>query len=352
LDISFDSKINILLGDNAQGKSNLLESIYLLSMGKSFRTARDAELIRFEEECMRVKGIFDKGKDDLYLEIIFSNSEKRFKINGVESRKNSDLLENAYIVAFSPDDLQIVKEEPEKRRKYLDRELFLIKPLYFKDMSKYKKSLMQRNALLKNENIDDSMLDVWDENLVYYGCKIIGERNNFIKKLKIISREIHGEISGQKEKLELEYESNIGNYEDFEQLKLIYKEILLDQRDKDILRRTTTRGPHKDDLSICINGIDVRRFGSQGQQRTAALSLKLAELRIIKEETGEDAIILLDDVLSELDKERQLFLIESLSSNQIFISAAEISYNIKKAFKEGKFFNIKKGEVINNNDIQ
>ena len=345
LNMVFNSNINIILGNNAQGKSNLLESIYLLSMGKSFRTVIDAEMINFSEEYLRVKGNFDKSDEELSLEVMFSKIKKKFKINGLESSKNSDLLENAYIVVFSPEDLRIVKDEPEKRRKYLDRELFMIKPLYFKDLSKYKKSVMQRNALLKSEYPDDSMLDVWDENMVYFGCKVMDERKAFINKLITVSREIHSEITGRNEELELGYESNIEAFDEPESQTFAFKQALIDSREKDLLRKTTTRGPHKDDLSIQIDGVDARRFGSQGQQRTAALSLKLAELAIIKEETGEDAIILLDDVLSELDGERQHFLIKSLSNNQLFISAAEINKDIKNTFNQGEFFFVEEGKV-------
>jgi len=345
LSVNFDNRINIILGNNAQGKSNLLESIYLLSMGKSFRTIKDTEMIRFNEDFLRVKGVFIKKEEELSLEIIFKNKEKRFKINGLESVKNADLLENAYIVVFSPEDIQIIKEEPERRRKYLDRELFLIRPLYFRDMSRYKKSLLQRNSILKEEFPDASMLDVWDDNLIYYGLKIIRERKRFIEKLKIESREIYYNICGRKETFELRYEPNIEISDEINKQESSYKRILSESRGYDLSRKTTTRGPHKDDFSMFINGIDVRRFGSQGQQRTAALALKLAELMIIKEETGEEAIVILDDVLSELDKERQHFLIDSLFKSQIFISAAEINNDIRDAFAEGKFFYINKGEV-------
>ena len=346
INIPFQEKINIILGKNGQGKTNLLEGIYILSMGKSFRTNIDTEMISFNEDHFRVKGEFDKDGADLKVEMIMKKKEKLFSINGVEKKKNADLLENVYTVVFSPEDLKIIKEEPEKRRKFLDRQLFQLKPLYYKELAKYKKVLKNKNSTLKEEFIDEGLLDVWDEYLSDTGAKIMMERRDILLKINEISYDINKNITDGKEKLRVEYEPQVELKPNYEEQK---KEILKAQKDnrtRDMERGTTTAGPHRDDIIISIDGIDSRKFGSQGQQRTAALSLKLAELKIIKEETGEDAILLLDDVLSELDIDRQNFLINSFKENQIFISAAEINENIFNRLSNKNIYNVNNGEII------
>ncbi|MBQ7703735.1 MAG: DNA replication and repair protein RecF [Firmicutes bacterium] len=247
-----------------------------------------------------------------------------------------------YIVIFSPDDLKIVKDEPEKRRKFIDRELCLIRPSYYKDLSDYKKVLLERNTYLKENNIDRSMLDIWDAQLAKYGASIISKRREFIRELSDISGEIHRSITNNTENLSIIYRPNV---EDEDKLY----EIIKNSDEQDIRMRTTTRGPHKDDMDFFIKGdeeeINARSFGSQGQQRTAALSLKLAEIKIIKEETGEDPILLLDDVMSELDLERQKYLIKTLSYNQLFITAAEMQESFIEQFPDAEVFTVSKGRV-------
>jgi DNA replication and repair protein RecF len=276
---------------------------------------------------------------------MISRDEKRFKVDGFLGSKNADLLENAYMVVFSPEDMKIIKEEPEKRRKFMDRELFQIRPLYYKYLSRYKKSLLHRNNILKSEFIDENLLDAWDENIVKYGTAVIKERHFFVEKLKKISREIHCAVTNGREKLNILYEPDVDFAEDLSEQTYMFKKRLKECREIDKSRGYTGAGPHRDDINISVGGVDVRRFGSQGQQRTAALSLKLAELSIIKEETGEDAIILLDDVLSELDGERQRFLIKALSDNQIFISAAEMSSEIRESLPKGRVYRIFEGQA-------
>ncbi|MDR2132464.1 MAG: DNA replication/repair protein RecF [Clostridiales Family XIII bacterium] len=341
----FHEKTNIILGNNGQGKSNLLEAIYMLSMGKSFRTQKDLEMIRFGANFLRVCGSFEKGGRTTETEVMLSGEEKKFRIDGFLGSKNADLLENVYMVVFSPEDMRIVKEDPDKRRRFMDRELFQIKPLYYKDLSRYKKSVLHRNAVLKAEIPNEDMLDVWDENLFKYGSKIIRERRYFIEKLKKISMDIHASVTDGKEFLEVSYAPDIAFAEDSEEQRDIFIGRLRECRASDMARRFTGAGPHRDDMSVFIGGMDVKRFGSQGQQRTAALSLKLAELSIIKEETGEDAIILLDDVLSELDEERRRFLIRSLSKNQVFISAAEMSAEIRESLPAGRVYFVSAGRA-------
>ena len=340
LQADFSSKVNFLLGQNAQGKTNLLESIYITSMGKSFRTNRDSEMISFGKDFSSVSAEIVR-EDDIEgsVEIVIDKSGKKsVKIDGVKIKKASQLLENVYIVIFSPEDLKIVKDEPEKRRKFIDRELCQIKPAYYESLSNYKKVLLQRNAYLKEEIVDPSVLDIWDMQLSEYGLRVMKHRAEFIKKLDFISSEIHKKITDSREKLQLKYAPNI----DFKEN--IY-ETLKKSCDNDLRQRTTTRGPHKDDMELFINGINVRNFGSQGQQRTCALSLKLAEINIIEEETGEKPVLLLDDVMSELDSMRQKFLIKSLDNIQLFITTTELPESMMAEFPEKNIFFVENGKL-------
>lgn len=340
LQADFSSKVNFLLGQNAQGKTNLLESIYITSMGKSFRTNRDSEMISFGKDFSSVSAEIVR-EDDIEgsVEIVIDKSGKKsVKIDGVKIKKASQLLENVYIVIFSPEDLKIVKDEPEKRRKFIDRELCQIKPAYYESLSNYKKVLLQRNAYLKEEIVDPSVLDIWDMQLSEYGLRVMKHRAEFIKKLDFISSVIHKKITDGREKLQLKYAPNI----DFKDN--IY-EILKKSCDNDLRQRTTTRGPHKDDMELFINGINVRNFGSQGQQRTCALSLKLAEINIIEEETGEKPVLLLDDVMSELDSMRQKFLIKSLDNIQLFITTTELPESMMAEFPEKNIFFVENGKL-------
>ena len=346
LELAFHPSVNLILGNNAQGKTNLLESIYITSMGKSFRTSKDQEMILFGEEFGRVKVNAQKDYYDTSVELILSkDSKKSAKVDGVKIKKSSQLLENIYIVIFSPEDLRIVKDEPEKRRKFIDRELCQLRPKYYEDLSNYKKVLLQRNAYLKEYEVDPSILDLWDMQLAKYGASIMMMRGDFVKKLDKISRGIHGAITNGKESLELKYVPNVPLAGSLGELEESYYKAIRGAFDNDLRQRTTTKGPHKDDLEFYIDGISVRSFGSQGQQRTSALSIKLAELSLIKEETGEEAILLLDDVMSELDLERQEFLVKSLSDIQMFITTTEIPDKLKETLPEGKTFYVTAGSV-------
>lgn len=344
--IDFHDKVNIIIGENAQGKTNLLEALYIMSLGKSFRTSKDNEMIRFGSELARVKTISQKDGEELCIEIGLIKNKKSLKIDGVKKKKISELLENVYVVIFSPDDLKIVKDEPEKRRRFIDRELCQLKPVYYDTLSRYKKALSQRNFLLKEENADPSVLDIWDEEIARYGSKIILYRNDFIKKLRKISREIHSDLTEGKEELDLHYESDVPVGTDDEEQKTIFYNVLQENRGRDLYRRTTLKGPHRDDLRIEIGGVDVRSFGSQGQQRTSALSLKLAELMLIEAETGEKPVLLLDDVLSELDRTRQRQLITSFGDIQIFITTTELSEEITSQLQDYAIFSVENGSVI------
>ena len=346
LDVSFNKNVNIFIGNNAQGKTNLLESIYLNSMARSFKTSKDKELIRFGSDfCrMRTTAFFDDDEHTTEI-VITKDGKKGIKLDGVRIKKTSELLERIFIIIFSPEDMKIVKDEPEKRRKFIDMELCQIKPGYYSDLSNYKRVLRQRNVYLKESAIDISILDIWDHELARYGAKVISRRDEFILKINDISKEIHGRISGGKETLNVKYEANVEKSADPADTESVFYEKLLKTRDDDIRNRTTGIGPHQDDLKRSADGVDLRKFGSQGQQRTAALSLKLSEIKLIEDEMGEKPILLLDDVLSELDNDRQTYLINSLGGNQLFITTTDISGKVAKSLPEGKIFKINSGEV-------
>jgi DNA replication and repair protein RecF len=345
-EISFDRNVNIVTGKNGQGKTNLIEGINILSMGKSFRTLNDAEMIAFEKDFFRVKGDFEKAGEYLSVEMKLVGRERLFAIDGAEKKKNADLLEHVYTVVFSPEDLKIVRDDPKKRRKFMDRELFQLKPLYYMELAKYQKVLKNRNFLLKENEPNEEMISVYDHYLAESGAKIMCERASFARKLNEVSRSVEEKLTGGKEHLEVFYEASVETEDTRELQEERIKNTLSENREKDILRRSTSEGPHRDDLKITANGVDLRHYGSSGQQRTAALSLKLAELKIIKEETGEDAILLLDDVLSELDEERQNYLINSFEKNQLFITTAEMNEHLKAFLPRGRIFEVTEGKVI------
>lgn len=343
LQVSFSKNVNIFLGNNAQGKTNLLEGIYLTAMAKSFKTMRDREMIRFGESFCKVKTDCIIGGETHTTEILITKEGKKgIKINGVKVQKITELLERIYIIIFSPEDLKIVKDEPEKRRRFVDRELCLIKPGYFHALNNYKRALKQRNTYLKEDLIENSVLDIWDMELAKYGSRVVSERNAFIGKIDKISGEIHHKISGGRENLSVKYEPSTTVSHNMEES---FYHLLKEKRNDDIRSRTTGMGPHKDDIKISVGEIDLRKFGSQGQQRTAALSLKLSEIKLIEEEMGEKPILLLDDVLSELDHERQSFLIHSLGGNQLFITTADLSGKVARELPEGKIFKISEGQI-------
>lgn len=344
LKISFSEDINIFLGENAQGKTNLLEGIYLNGMARSFKTPRDREMVRFDQEYAKVKSRVNYEGEDHLIEIVISrDGRKAVKIDGVKINRTSELLQRVYLISFTPEDLKIVKEDPAKRRGFIDREMCQIRPGYTAELNRYRRVLRQRNALLKGEIKDPVVLDIWDQEMAESGSRIIRMRREFIRRIDEISSSIHGSISGGREHLSVSYESNIESKEGKEEEVLL--QILKETREKDMQSGSTGKGPHRDDLKISAEGKDLRRYGSQGQQRTAALSLKLSEIKLIEEETGEMPILLLDDVLSELDNERQKYLIHSLGKSQMFITATDLTGPVADSLPEGKVYRIRRGEI-------
>lgn len=345
-EVHFGKNINMITGENAQGKTNLLESIYFTSFGKSFRTGRDKDMIGFDKDFCRINAVYVIDDEEEKVEIALSKEGRRAaKISGRNVERISELINNFFVVIFSPEDLKIVKEEPQKRRSFIDSELCQLRFSYYESLSSYKRILNQRNHYLKERNIDDDLLDIWDENLASEGAKIIHLRKEFVDKLSEISSGIHERITNGKEISKIEYCPSIEFKEDKEEQKQFFVEKLKDERSRDIEYGNTSKGPHKDDIDIKIKGKSTRRYGSQGQQRTVALSMKLAEIELIKEEKNDYPILLLDDVFSELDEERQRYLVDYLKKMQVFITAAERMDKIEAYFPECMKMTIKAGAI-------
>ena len=316
--INFNKNINVLYGENAQGKTNILESIFICSMGKSFRTNKDKELIKFNKESSFININFENKNREGNIKIELSN-KKQIYVNKIKQKKLSELLGNINVVMFTPDDIEILKGGPQKRRKFLDIMISQIKPNYMHILSLYLKTLEQRNNYLRQikfEDKNESLLEIWDEKLVEYGNKIYKYRNDCIEKIFNKLKIIHKEITNNKEDINIEYFSDCKDKKDF--LKL-----LKERRKLDIIKGFTTKGIHRDDFVIYINEKNVNIYGSQGQHRTAILSLKLSELNIIYDELGEYPILLLDDFMSELDINRRKKLLENINNIQVIITCTE-----------------------------
>ncbi|KQY85952.1 MULTISPECIES: DNA replication/repair protein RecF [Paenibacillus] len=344
--------VNLLIGQNAQGKTNLAEAIFALALTKSHRTSRDKELIRFGEERARLTAEVDKKYGSVKLELALSQQGKKAKINGLEQRKLSDFVGTLNVVMFAPEDLEIVKGTPGVRRRFLDMEIGQVAPGYLYHLQQYQKVLVQRNNLLKQlwgQNASaQTMLEVWNEQLVEHGVKIVKKRKQFIKKLQKWAETIHQGITGGGEVLRLAYLPSFSEASEEDEAVLMDQFMikLSQMKEQEIRRGTTLSGPHRDDLSFFINDREVQTYGSQGQQRTTALSLKLAEIELIHEEIGEYPVLLLDDVLSELDPFRQTQLIETFQSKvQTFITATGIeSLNLDK-LKDASIYHVHAGQV-------
>lgn len=345
LKLDFHEGINIFYGDNAQGKTNILESIYLCSTNKSHRSNRDREMIRFEMEEAHIKMFLCRQESlyriDMHLK---KNRAKGIAINGLPLRRASELFGIANMIFFSPEDLQIIKEGPAGRRKFLDLELCQLDKIYVYNLVNYNKALNQRNLLLKELAFRpeyQDMMDVWDEQLVKFGKALISIRTKFMEELMPVVEQIHGRLSGGKETLILTYEPNVQAEE--------FAGVLGKNRERDIRQKATQTGPHRDDIRFCVNGIDIRTYGSQGQQRTAALSLKLAEIELVKERTKDTPVLLLDDVLSELDAGRQNYLLGSIDGIQTMITCTGLDDFVTHRFHIDKIFRVKNGKVIKEN---
>ena len=341
LSLQFDKGINILYGDNAQGKTNVLEAMYLCSTTKSHRGSKDREMIRLGQDEAHIRMFTAREeishKIDMHLK---KNKPKGIAIDGIPIRKSGELLGFIHIVFFSPEDLSIIKNGPGERRRFIDMELCQLDKVYLYNLSKYNKIIVQRNNLLKQISYSDSLrdtLEVWDQQLVICGKEVIKARKQFIDQLNSITYEIHKKLSGGREELIIQYEPNV--------TADVLEEKLIKSIDRDIHTRMTSVGPHRDDILFMIDGIDIRKFGSQGQQRTSALSLKLSEIELVRRIIKDEPILLLDDVLSELDRKRQTYLLDSIDNIQTFVTCTGLEEFVNQRVKINKTFHVVKGSI-------
>lgn len=337
LELNLNKNINIIYGNNAQGKTNILESIFLSSFGKSFRTNKEKEMIRFGQDKSLIDIFFQKKDRDGKIRIEIGN-KKQISLNGIKIKKLSELLGNINIVIFTPDDINILKEGPAKRRRFLDMLIGQLRANYVYSLNMYLKTIEQRNNYLRQireENKPENMLEIWDEKLAEYGEKIFLYRKDFIDKILNKINEIHKNITGEKEKIKIEYISNCEQREE-------YLKLLKERRKLDIIKGYTTKGIHRDDFIVYINDNDVSIYGSQGQNRTAVLSLKISELQVVRDEIGEYPILLLDDFMSELDEERRKNFLNNIRNTQVILTATD---KIELEELEDSIFNVKEGVV-------
>lgn len=331
LALDFSQSINVFLGENAQGKTNLIESIYVLALARSHRTSKERELIQWQKDFASISGKVMKRQQSFPLHLTISKDGKIAKINHLEQKKLSDYIGQMNVILFAPEDLSLVKGSPAVRRNFLDRELGQLDRIYLHHLVQYQKILKQRNEYLKiiqhKKNPDFVFLDILTEQLAAEGAEVLKRRQSFIAQLEEWARPIQSDISSGKETLSIQYETKV-NLSQTEETIDIYDQLLTfyqEDVEKDIQQRTTTIGPHRDDLIFKINERSVKTYGSQGQQRTVALSLKLAEIELMKKITGEYPILLLDDVLSELDDERQTHLLSSIQNKvQTFLTTTSL----------------------------
>ena len=341
LNIQFSNGTNILYGNNAQGKTNILEAIYLCGTTKSHRGSKDKEIINFFKEEAHVRTRLEKNlithRIDLHLK---KNRTKGVAIDGIPIRRQGELFGMLNLVFFSPEDLYIIKNGPSERRRFIDLELCQLDKIYMSNLSNYNKVLAQRNNLLKqialNHSLQDT-LNIWDIKLLEYGCKIIETRAEFISRMNELVGEIHKKLTGGKENLVLQYEPNV-DYNDFENK-------LKKSLERDLYLKSTQVGPHRDDIGFMLDGIDIRKYGSQGQQRTAALSCKMAEIDLVRDVIKENPILLLDDVLSELDRQRQTYLLNSIGNLQTIITCTGMEEFINHRFAYDRIFHVENGSV-------
>ncbi len=341
LHMDFHEGTNVLYGDNAQGKTNILEAVYVCSTTKSHKGSKDKDIVRFGEEESHIKMMVRRDgipyRIDMHLK---KNRTKGVAVNGVPIKKASELFGIVNVIFFSPEDLNIIKNGPAERRRFVDLELCQLNKIYVHHLVQYNKVVVQRNKLLKDLEFNPSLketLDVWDIQLVRYGKELINIRTEFIKGLNDLIRDIHFHLSGEKEELFIQYEPNVAVDE--------FEEALKKNRFQEMKQRLTLTGPHRDDLNFIVNGTDIRKFGSQGQQRTAALSLKLAEIELVKRTVKDYPVLLLDDVLSELDSKRQEHLLSEINHIQTMITCTGLDEFVSSKFQMDKIFKIVEGTV-------
>ena len=345
LDIELCPNVNVFMGDNAQGKTNILEAIYYCAFAKSNRTSKDKELINWNGEHAFISVDVGRERLDKRIDIsILKDGKKSIRINKIKIKKIGELFGNFNVVMFSPEDLRIIKDSPGVRRKFIDMELCQLNPKYYYNLVQYNKVLNERNILLRNRSTSSEMLEIYDMQLVEFGYNIIRERIKYIESLNKYAEKIHSDITSGKEKINFKYISTI---KDLENIKENFYTLLEKNRSKDCDRGITSIGPHRDDFFVYINDIDTKSYGSQGQQRTAVLTMKFSSLEIIKELTGEFPVLLLDDVLSELDFNRKKYILSTIGQIQTVITCTGIEDLYEYLDEKAKVFKVKNGEIVN-----
>ena len=345
LDIELCPNVNVFMGDNAQGKTNILEAIYYCAFAKSHRTSKDKELINWNGEHAFISVDVGRERLDKRIDIsILKDGKKSIRINKIKIKKIGELFGNFNVVMFSPEALRIIKDSPGVRRKFIDMELCQLNPKYYYNLVQYNKVLNERNILLRNRNTSSEMLEIYDMQLVEFGYNIIRDRIKYIESLNKYAEKIHSDITSGKEKINFKYISTI---KDLENIKENFYTLLEKNRSKDCDRGITSIGPHRDDFFVYINDIDTKSYGSQGQQRTAVLTMKFSSLEIIKEFTGEFPVLLLDDVLSELDFNRKKYILSTIGQIQTVITCTGIEDLYEYLDEKAKVFKVKNGEIVN-----
>ena len=338
--------VTVLYGNNAQGKTALLEAVVLSCTGRSHRTPRDRELIRWEQEKGRVLIRAERRDGSHEVDMLLSQqSRKVVKVNGRTLQRTGELMGHVSGVLFAPEDLRMVKDGPAERRRFIDMELSQIRPAYYYALQRYAHALMQRNRLLRDIPQSPSLkstLEDWDAQLARHGAAIMAMRADFVRAISEAAHDNHLEISGGLEDLRARYMPSLDTEESDTERALMGA--LFVARENDIRRGTTTVGPHRDDLMLTLSGVDVRVYGSQGQQRTTALSLKLAELDIMRRELGEAPVLMLDDVMSELDPKRRRHLLGRLRGIQTIVTCTDLS-DLAEA-EIGAAWRIQAGEIV------
>ena len=341
LTMQFDKGTNILYGDNAQGKTNILEAIFVAATTKSHRGSKDREIINFDKEEAHIRTYLEKEGVETRVDMHLRKSKsKGIAIDGQKIKKAADLLGLCNVVFFSPEDLGIIKNGPSERRRFVDMELCQLDSLYLYNLNHYSKIINQRNKLLKDMYMNADLketLGIWDMQLVSFGSKIIERRRLFVDQLNEIIYEIHKKLSGGKEELLIKYEPDV-------EIEIFEKNLRFSQ-DRDIKSKMTSVGPHRDDFSFLVGDVDIRKYGSQGQQRTAALSLKLSEIELVKRIAKDTPVLLLDDVLSELDSNRQNYLLNNIGDIQTIITCTGLEEFVNNRFEINRVFQVSEGSV-------
>lgn len=352
LELSFSPGINVFIGENAQGKTNVMEAIYVLAMAKSHRTSNDRDLIRWEQEYGKIKGTVKRKYGNLPMELVISKKGKKAKVNHIEQNRLSNYIGQLNVIMFAPEDLNLVKGSPSVRRRFLDMEIGQISPVYLHDLLTFQKILKQRNTILRENrgklDVHNVMFDVYTEQYIQVAVQIIRKRFYFMDLLQKWAEPIHKGISRGLETLEVSYSTlkELHSEQTVEEMEAILEQKLKEMRHREVERGITLVGPHRDDLQFMVNGYDIQTFGSQGQQRTTALSLKLAEIELVKQEVSEPPILLLDDVLSELDDYRQSHLLNIMQGEvQTFVTTTNITGIDHETIRQSKIFNVTQGTV-------